>query len=46
LKYIKKIIYLLFCMGVTLGEKHKLMVFENRMLREVFGLMGEEVAGG
>jgi len=33
-------------MGVTLGEKHKLMVFENRMLREVFGLMGEEVAGG
>jgi hypothetical protein len=32
--------------SLTLGEKHRLRVFENMMLRKIFGPMGEEVAGG
>jgi len=31
---------------VTLKDKHKLMVFENRVLRRIFGPKREEVAGG
>jgi hypothetical protein len=27
-------------------EEHILRVFENRVLRRIFGLKGEEVAGG
>jgi len=38
----KKYNFCLFCVGVKLGlftmrEKHKLMVFENRVLSEIFG---------
>jgi len=40
----------MFCMGVTLSltpsEEHRLRVFENRVLRRIFGPKGEEVAGG
>jgi len=40
----------LFCVGVkpglTLREEHRLMVFENRLLRRIFGPKMEEVAGG
>jgi hypothetical protein len=30
----------------TLREKHRLRVFENRMLRWIFGPKGGEVTGG
>jgi hypothetical protein len=30
----------------TLREEHRLRVFENRVLREVFGPKGDEVTGG
>jgi hypothetical protein len=33
-------------LGITLREEHKLRVFENRMLRRIFGPKREEVAGG
>jgi hypothetical protein len=32
--------------GLTLREEHRLMVFENRVLRKIFGPRREEVAGG
>jgi hypothetical protein len=32
--------------SVTLGEEHRLRVFENRVLRRIFGPKREEVAGG
>jgi hypothetical protein len=32
--------------SLTLREKHKLRVFENRGLRRIFGLKREEMAGG
>jgi hypothetical protein len=39
-----------FCMGVKLGltlrKEHRLRVFENRMLRRIFGPKRDEVAGG
>jgi hypothetical protein len=28
------------------GEEHKLKVFENRMLRRIFGPMRDEILGG
>ena len=31
--------------SLTLGEKRKLRVFENRMFRRVFGLKSDEVTG-
>jgi len=31
---------------VTLREEHRLRVFENRLLRRLFGPKGEELAGG
>jgi hypothetical protein len=31
---------------LTLREEHKLRVFENRVLRKIFGPKREEVAGG
>jgi hypothetical protein len=30
---------------VTVREEHKLRVFENRVLRKIFGLKGDEVMG-
>jgi hypothetical protein len=39
----------LFCMGVKLGltlrEKQRLRVFENRVLRRIFGSKRDEVTG-
>jgi hypothetical protein len=31
---------------LTLREEHKLRVFENRVLRRIFGRKGDEVMGG
>jgi hypothetical protein len=33
-------------LGLTLREDHNLRVFENRVLRRIFGPKREEVAGG
>jgi hypothetical protein len=33
-------------LSVTVREKHRLKVFQNRALRRIFGPKGEEVAGG
>jgi hypothetical protein len=33
-------------LGLTLGEGHRLRVFENRVLRRIFGPKMEDVAGG
>jgi hypothetical protein len=30
---------------LTLTEEHRLRVFKNRMLRKMFGLIGDEIAG-
>jgi hypothetical protein len=46
IKYTKPQFYLLFCMGVKLGLSHRLRVFENRVLRSIFGPKREEGAGG
>jgi hypothetical protein len=32
--------------SVTLREEHRLRVFENRVLRRIFGLRRDEVTGG
>jgi len=32
--------------SLTLREEHRLRVFENRMLRRIFGPVREEMAGG
>jgi hypothetical protein len=32
--------------GLTLREEHRLRVFENRVLRRIFGPKGDEVIGG
>jgi hypothetical protein len=32
--------------SLTLREEHRLMVFENRVLRRIFGPKGDEVTGG
>jgi hypothetical protein len=32
--------------SLTLKEEHRLRVFENRVLRKIFGPQGNEVAGG
>jgi hypothetical protein len=32
--------------SLTLREKHRLRVFENRVLRRIFGLKRDEVTGG
>jgi hypothetical protein len=32
--------------SLTLKEEHSLMVFENRVLRRIFGLNRDEVTGG
>jgi hypothetical protein len=42
---------MLFCMGVkllslTLREEHRLRLFENRVLRRIFGPKRDEVTGG
>jgi hypothetical protein len=31
---------------VTLREEHRLRMFENRVLRRIFGPKGDEVTGG
>jgi hypothetical protein len=33
-------------LSLTLREEHRLKVFENRVLRRIFGPKGEEVTGG
>jgi hypothetical protein len=33
-------------LGLTLRVKYRLRVFENRVLRRIFGLKGDEVVGG
>jgi hypothetical protein len=33
-------------LSLTLREEHRLRVFENRLLRKIFGPKREEVAGG
>jgi hypothetical protein len=48
LKYTKPIILLVLCIGVklkslTLREEHRLRVFENRVLRRIFGPKKDEV---
>jgi hypothetical protein len=43
---IYKTIYQLFCMGMKLvREEHRLRVFENRVLRGIFGPKRDEVMG-
>jgi hypothetical protein len=32
--------------SLTLRKEHKLRVFENRVLRRIFGLKGYEIIGG
>jgi hypothetical protein len=32
--------------SLTLREEHRLRMFENRLLRRIFGLKREEVTGG
>jgi hypothetical protein len=32
--------------SLTIGEEHKLRLFENRVLRRIFGSKRKEVAGG
>jgi hypothetical protein len=32
--------------SLTLREEHRLRMFENRVLRGIFGLKGDEVVGG
>jgi hypothetical protein len=44
-------LYLPFCIVIKLGsltlrEEHRLRVFENRVLRRIFGPKMEKVAGG
>jgi hypothetical protein len=40
----------MFCLGVKLGltlrEDHRLRVFENRVLRRIFGPKRDEMTGG
>jgi hypothetical protein len=36
---------MLFSWCVTLREEHRLRVFENRVLRRIFGPKGDEVTG-
>jgi hypothetical protein len=50
IKIYRTIVLLLFCMGVKLGTSHsgrghRLTVFENGVLRKIFGLNGDEVTG-
>jgi hypothetical protein len=33
-------------LGLTLREEYRLWVFENRVLRRIFGLKSDEVIGG
>jgi hypothetical protein len=40
---IYKIVISLFCMGVKLMEERRLGVFENRVLRRIFGVKRDEV---
>jgi hypothetical protein len=34
------------CWSLTLRQKHSLRVFENRVLRRIFGVKRDEVRGG
>jgi hypothetical protein len=34
------------CWSLTLREEHRLRVFENRVLRRIFGPKRDEVTGG
>jgi hypothetical protein len=38
--------YYLIRLTMTLREEHRLRVFENRVLRRIFGLKRDEVTGG
>jgi hypothetical protein len=46
LEYIRLQFCLWFYMGVKLGEEHGLRMFENRVLRRIFGPKKNEVMGG
>jgi len=50
IKLYKIIIFPVSCvavkLGLTLRENHRLRVFENRVLRRIFGRKKEKVAGG
>jgi hypothetical protein len=45
LRYTELPFCLLFCMDVKLGRSHKLRVFENRVLRRIFGSRRDKVTG-
>jgi hypothetical protein len=40
------VLYVCETWSLTLREEHRLRVFENRVLRRIFGLKRDEVAGG
>jgi hypothetical protein len=40
------VLYVCDSWSLTLGEEHRLRVFENRVLRRIFGPKREEVVGG
>jgi hypothetical protein len=40
------VLYGLETWSLTLGEEHRLRVFENRVLRRIFGPKRDEVTGG
>jgi hypothetical protein len=44
MKSLNFLIYLTWCL--TLREEHRLRVFENRVLRRIFGPKRDEVTGG
>jgi len=45
-KLILPVLYGCESWSLTLGKERRLKVFENRMLRTIFGVKEEEVAGG
>jgi hypothetical protein len=45
-KYLPVVLYGCETWSLTLWEKHRLRVFENRVLKRIFGLKWDEVTGG
>jgi hypothetical protein len=41
-----EVLYECETLSLTLREKHRLRLFENRVLRQIFGPKRDEVAGG
>jgi hypothetical protein len=46
IKILPEIYYRCETWSLTLREEHRLMVFENRVLRKIFGQKGDEVTEG